>query len=86
MGGGGRGGERKDAPPPASLSSLFASLFALFTLETPDTQVTRFYFFLSRYLPFRKSSYRHAISSQSRASNTESDLQGERKQEIKRSL
>ena len=85
MGGGGRGGERKDAPL-ASLSSLFASLFALFTLETPDTQVTRFYFFSSRYLPFRKSSYRHAISSRSRASNTESDLQGERKQEIKRSL
>ena len=68
--------------------AVFPCRFSLrpFTPEMLDTQVTRFYFFLSRYLPSRKSSYRHAISSRSQASNTESDLQSERKQEIKRSL
>lgn len=86
MGGGGRG-EREGMSPPVRLD-VFPFRFSLrpFTLETLDTQVTRFYFFLSRYLPSRKSSYHHAISSRSRASNTESDLQKERKQEIKRSL
>lgn len=68
--------------------AVFPFRFSLrhFPPETPDTQVTRFYFFLSCYLPSRKSSYRHAISSRSQASNTKSDLQSERKQEINRSL
>ena len=84
MGGSGRGGERKDVPRLA----VFPFRFSLrpFPPETPDTQVTRFNFFLSCYLPSRKSSYRHAISSRSQASNTKSDLQSERKQEINRSL
>ena len=72
--------------PPRLANFPFRFSFRPFTLETPDTQVKRFYFFLSRYLLSRKSSYHHAISSRSRASNTKSDLQKERKQEIKRSL
>ena len=85
VGRGGEGWREKGCPPRLA---IFPFRFPLrpFTTETPDNQVTRFYFFLSRYLPSRKFSYRHAISSRSQASNTKSDLQSERKQEIKRAL
>ena len=79
---------KRERMSPSPRLAIFPFRFSLrpFTTETPNTQVTRFYLFLLRYLPSRKSSYRHAISSRSRASNTKSDLQSERKQEIKRSL